>query len=255
MSLDSSVLPWLLSVVLLVVRLTVALALSPALASYGVPGTVRMAIVMALATLTFAGRPAVPEAEGWARDPSLLLVPVFAEALIGALLGFGVHVVLAAFAFAGRLLDLQIGFSIGSVFDPVTRTSANVLGSMMSLLGITLFFAMDAHIALVELVVRSVDLLPLGRMPEFDEPMRPLLAAGSLYALGLALAAPVVMALLLTDLAVGVASRNLAQVNVLLLAMSLKGIVGYVVLAASVLGWAPLARQGFSAMSAYLEGR
>jgi flagellar biosynthetic protein FliR len=131
-----------------------------------------------------------------------MLVPVLAELLIGVLLGLGVLVVLAALALAGRLIDVQIGFAIASVFDPVTRTSGNVLGSLVSLLGVTLFFVSDAHLQLVQLISRSIDLLPLGELPAFDDPMRPLLAAGSMFALGLALAAPVAVALLLTDAAI-----------------------------------------------------
>jgi flagellar biosynthesis protein FliR len=242
-------LPWILSVALLSVRLTMALALSPALTAYGVPAIVRAALILALAALSFVDRSPVSAAATWAQDPALLLNPVLAELFIGSLLGLGVQVVLAAFALAGRLMDVQIGFAIGSVFDPVTRTSSNVLGSMISLLGVTLFFVTDAHLVLAQLLSRSIDVLPLGEFPALVDPIRPLVAAGSIFTLGLALAAPVAMALLLTDLVVGVASRNLPQVNVLMLATPIKIIVGYFVLALSVVGWAPLVRQGFGRMA------
>ena len=248
-------LPWLVSVGLLTVRLTVALALSPALSAHGVPASARVALTVALAALTFAGRPPLPGAADWVADPVRLVLPLAAEVFVGALLGLGVQVVLAAFALAGRLLDVQIGFAIGSVFDPVTRTSDNVLGSTMSLLGVTLFFVTDAHLALVQLVSRSIDVLPLGQWPALNEPMRPLFAAGTMFLLGLALCAPVAIALVLTDIAVGVASRNLPQVNVLMLAMPVKIIVGYAVLSMAVIGWTPLVRQGFDQATTMLERR
>jgi flagellar biosynthesis protein FliR len=248
-------LPWIVSVALLTVRLTVAVALSPALSAYGTPATVRIALTLVLAALTFAYRAAVPAAAAWVADPALLVLPVLAEVFIGALLGLGVHVVLAALALAGRLMDVQVGFSIGSVFDPVTRTSSNVLGSMTGLLGVTLFFVSDAHLQLAQLVSQSVDVLPLGEMPTLNDPMRPILAAGSMFALGLAFAAPLAMALLLTDVAIGVASRNMPQINVLILAMPVKVIVGYGVLAFAVLGWAPLLSQGLARMADLLELR
>jgi flagellar biosynthetic protein FliR len=141
------------------------------------------------------------------------------------------------------------------VFDPVTRTGSNVLGSMVGLLGVTLFFVSDAHLQLVYLVSQSLDAFPLGRLPALHDPMRLLLATGSMFALGLALAAPVVMALLLTDVVVGVASRNMPQVNVLVLAMPIKVIVGYLVLAFSITGWTPLLQQGFGRMGGLLETR
>lgn len=247
-------LPWVLSVALLALRLTMAVALSPALSAYRVPAFVRIVLTVALAALAFAHRGPASASLAWSGDPARMVVPVLAETVIGALLGLGVHVVLAAFALAGRLLDVQIGFAIGSLFDPVTRTNANVLGSMISLLGVTLFFVSDAHLALAQLVASSIDVLPLGELPALNDPLRPLLAAGSMFTWGLALAAPVAIALLLVDLTVGVASRNLPQVNVLVLAIPIKVIVGFLVLALSVRGWSALVRQGFGRMADALGG-
>jgi flagellar biosynthetic protein FliR len=242
----ATLLPWAFSVMLLTVRLTMAVALSPALSSYGVPGMVRFALTVALALLTFAHRSAVPAAAGWLATPGAMIVPVLAEVFIGALLGLGVHVLLAALALAGRLMDVQIGFAIGSVFDPVTRTSSNVLGSLVSLLGVTIFVISNAHLRLAELVAGSIDLLPLGQMPALNDPMQPLLAAGSMFALGLAFAGPVALALLLTDVAIAVTSRNMPQLNVLVLAIPVKVIVGYLVLAVALTGWAPLMQQALA---------
>jgi flagellar biosynthesis protein FliR len=249
-----SLLPWALSVALLTVRLTVALALSPAFSAYGIPATVRMVLVFSLAALTFAYRPPAASAAAAALDPTTLLPAVLAEILIGALLGLGVHVVLAAFGLAGRLMDVQIGFGLGSVFDPVTRTVSNVLSTATTLLGVTLFVVSDAHLQLAELISQSIDALPLGMMPTFDDPMQPLFAAGEMFALGLALAAPVVAALLLTDVVIAVASRNMPQVNVLILAMPVKVIVGYAVLAISIAGWLPLVLQAFSRLTRFAGG-
>jgi flagellar biosynthetic protein FliR len=242
-------LPWLLSVGMLTVRLTVALAMSPALSAYGVPASVRVALTVALAGLTCAYRNPAPAAAAWVADPALLLMPVLAEMFIGALMGLAVQVVLAALALAGRLLDVQIGFAIGSVFDPVTGASSNVLGSIAGLLGVTLFVVSDAHLQLARLISQSIDVFPLGQLPPLNDPLQPLLAAGSMFALGLAFAAPLATALLLTDLAIGVASRNMPQINVLILAMPIKIIVGYFVLALSVRGWGPLVSQGFGRMT------
>lgn len=248
-------LPWVLSVALLTVRLTVALALSPAFTAYGIPAMVRIALVFALSALAFAQRSPASVAEAAADDPSLLLTAVLAELFIGALLGLGAHLVMAALALAGRLMDVQIGFAIGSVFDPVSRANSNVLGSIAALLGVTLFFVTDAHLQLAQLIAHSVEVLPLGAMPVLQEPMQPILAAGSMFSLGLALAAPVVVALLLTDVAIGVASRNMPQINVLILAMPIKVMVGYLVLALAVRGWGPLLQQGFGRVAHFSGAR
>jgi flagellar biosynthetic protein FliR len=240
---SATLLPWAFSVMLLTVRLSVAVALSPALSSFGVPAVVRIALTIALALLTFANRAPVPDAVDWLATPGAMIIPVLAEVFIGALLGLGVHVLLAAFSLAGRLMDVQIGFAIGSVFDPVSRASSNILGSLLSLIGVALFVISNAHLELARLVATSIDVLPLGAMPALDNPLQPLLAAGSMFALGLAFAGPVVVALLLTDVAIAVTSRNMPQLNVLVLAIPVKVIVAYLVLSIAVLGWGPLMQQ------------
>jgi len=250
---SATLLPWAFSVMLLTVRLSVAVALSPALSSYGVPAMVRVALTIALALLTFSHRAPLPAATGWLATPGTMIAPVLAEIFIGALLGLGVHVLLAAFALAGRLMDVQIGFAIGSVFDPVTRTSSNVLGSLMSLLGVVLFVTSNAHLELARLVASSIDLLPLGQMPALNDPMQPLLAAGSMFAFGLAFAGPVAVALLLTDVAIAVASRNMPQLNVLVLAIPVKVIVAYLVLSIAVVGWGPLMQHALGQTLRVLE--
>jgi len=250
---QNSLLPWAVSVALLTVRLTVAVSLSPAFSSYGLPATFRVLLTFVLAALAFSHRSPSPAAAAWALEPALLLKPVVVEVFIGALLGLGVHVVLGALALAGRLLDVQIGFAIGSVFDPVTGASSNVLGALTVLIGVTLFVLTGAHLQLAALLAQSIDAFPVGQLPALNDPMQLVLAAGSLFTLGLAFAAPVMVALLLTDLAIGVASRNMPQVNVLILAIPFKVIVGYLVLGLSVRGWAPLVEQGFSHVTAVVR--
>jgi len=237
--------PWLICVALLTVRLTIALALSPAITAFGVPASVRVALTVALAGLAYADRNPAPDAAGWAASPSSLIMPVMVEIFIGALLGLAVQVVLAALALAGRLMDVQVGFAIGSLFDPVSGTGSNVLGAMMGLLGATLFMASDAHLQLAGWLAQSIDVFPLGQPVTLNEPLRPLLGTGFLFTLGLTFAAPVVVALLITDLAMGVAARNMPQVNVLLLATPVKVIVAYTVLIFAVRGWGSLLGQGF----------
>lgn len=244
-----SALPWMLSVALLTVRLAVALALTPPLASFGTPAVVRMSIATALAALTFAQRAPAELATAASDNPAALPAAIAAEVFIGALLGLGVQLLFAALALAGRLMDVQVGIALGSIFDPVSRTQSNVLGTLTGLVGAALFFISDAHLQLAHLAARSLDVLPLGVVPSLDEPMQPLLAAGSMFTFGFALAAPVVMALLLTDAAIGVASRNMPQINVLVLAMPIKVIVGYFVLALAVVGWGPLLQRGFTCLS------
>ena len=243
--------PWLLSVLLLSVRITVAFGLSPALTAFGLPGVVRLVLVFVLSALTMSAAPQAPAITSGEQ----FIAAAACEVFIGMLLGLGVHVVLAAFAVAGRILDVQIGFGIGSVFDPVTRSSQNVMGSLMSLVGVTLFFVADAHLSLAAMLAASLKPFPIGRMPAFGDPMPLLSAAGGMFSLGLALAAPVAVALVLADVFIGIASRNMPQVNVLVLSIPLKVLIAYFVLAMSVRAWAPVTQRLFALVGDVLGAR
>jgi flagellar biosynthetic protein FliR len=234
---------WALSVLLITVRLAIALGLSPVFASYGIPAMARLALIVCLSAL-MAGTRDDPAVSATLLDaPGALLAAVGAEAVMGILLGLGVHVALAAFGIAGRLLDVQIGFGIGSVFDPITRASSNVLASLLSLLGLTLFVLSGAHMALVAMLAESLTVFPVGEFPRLENPLRIATAAGSMFGFGLALAAPVVVALLITDVVVGILSRNSPQMNALMLAIPVKVVVGLSVLILSVLTWEPVVQR------------
>ena len=101
----------------------------------------------------------------------------------------------------------------------------------------------------------SLEVFPLGRLPALADPLAVVAAAGAMFSFGLALAAPVAVALVLTDLFVGIASRNMPQINVLVLSIPLKVLISYFILALSVRGWAPIAERMFALVGDVLGAR
>jgi len=230
-------------------RLTGIMVVSPIFTAFGTPAFVRIALVLSLSLLAFARQSPAPEAVQWLAHPAGLLGPAAVEFGLGALMGLSTQLVLAGFAVAGRLMDVQIGFSMASIFDPLTKVRTNAMGALMNLVGVTLFVASDAHLELVRLVDWSIDAFPLGQIPALDDPMRPLLAARWMFLLGLTLAAPLALTLLLTDLILGVTSRNMPQMNVLMMSIPVKIVVGFTVLALAVRLWGGLVIHAFSQVS------
>jgi flagellar biosynthesis protein FliR len=241
-----SILVWLPSLLVLSARLVPVMVLSPALSSYGVPATVRIALTFMLAALALSGHALPAEAASWVRDPEKLLGVVIGELALGALIGLSVQIALAAFAVAGRVMDVQIGFGLASVFDPTTRSSSSVLGMLLSLVGVMLFIASGTHLELARLVSASLDVFPLGHVPALADPMRAMQAGGLMFSLGLSIAAPLVVTLLLVDIAMAVLSRTMPQLNVLMLGMPLKVGVGFLVLMGALPMAAALARDAFA---------
>lgn len=220
--------PWAANVLLLSARLAALFLMTPILYAVPLPGTVRVLLVIGLSAvmaLPFSGQ-AVP-----AQDLGSLLEAFVRELTVGATLGLGVLMAFAGFALAGRLIDVQVGFGMAQVFDPLTRTQVPVLTSIFSLAGVLLFFLLNGHHALLRGVAFSLERFPLGQPWPLAESAGPIVKqAAALFTLGFALAAPVVLCLLLVEFALGVVARNLPQINMFVLGIPIKILAGLLAL-------------------------
>lgn len=233
---------WVMSVMLLSVRIATLLLLTPILYAVSMPMTVRALVILGIAcvlALPFSAAGVVP-----LHDVGGLMQAVMREAAIGATLGLGVLVAFAGFMLAGQLIDVQAGFGMAQVFDPATRTRVPIVSATFGLLAAVFFFVVDGHHALLRGLAYSVERFPVGQGWEGASAAAPLVRqVTGLFTLGFALAAPVVLGLLLVEFALGVLSRNLPQMNALVLGLPVKIIVALFALAAWATGFAaPAAR-------------
>lgn len=220
---------WVVTVLLLSVRIAAVLFLTPVLYAAAMPPTVRVLIVLGLACVI-----AMPFGAGPAAEPQnigALAQAVLREAAVGGTLGLGILMAFAGFSVAGRLIDVQVGFGFAQVLDPLTRMQAPVLSATFGIFAAVLFFLLDGHHALMRGVAYSLERFPLGQGWNGAGAAEPLARqAAALFALGFALAAPVVLVLLLVEFALGVVSRNLPQMNMLVLGIPVKILAGMLAL-------------------------
>jgi flagellar biosynthesis protein FliR len=219
---------WLASMGLLTLRLGAFAVMTPPIGASTVPAIVRAAFMVTLAA-AFAGTVAPVETS----LPSLPILAAAAvrEVALGAVMALGLNIAFAIFNFGARLLDVQIGFGIGQVLDPMTKQPVPILGAAFGQLALVTFFAIDGHHALMRGVAISVERFP----PRADWLMTLSLAAvvrpvSELFSLGFTMVAPIVLCLLLAELGLGVIARSLPQINVLALGLPVKIITGLVAL-------------------------
>lgn len=229
---DASLL-WVQTAMLASVRLTLGLAMTPLFSAFGVPMLARLILTLALAGLVASATPAA--ALSAAQLSVSYLVPALGNELaLGLLLSVGVHAAFATFAIAGRLIDAQMGFTLGAVLDPVSKGHTAVMASGLNMLAIVLFFVSDAHHLLLAGFFRTFELLPIGHALTVAGWFPVAQGAGAMFALGFVVASPVVIALLLADVVVAVVSRNLPQMNVMFLSIPLKVLLGMAIMAVAV---------------------
>ncbi|MCJ0764554.1 flagellar biosynthetic protein FliR [Variovorax terrae] len=219
------------NLLLLSIRVATTLALTPVLYAISMPATARVVLILTLSVTLAAGMgPADPTAQV---RPELgsLTVAALRELALGATLGLGILLAFGAFAMAGQLLDIQIGFGVAQVFDPVSRRQASVLTSGFQQLGVLVFFLLNGHHALLRGLAYSAERFVPGRSWGLEAAVAVTVPqVGALFALGFALVAPVVFFILLTELALGVVARNLPQMNMFTMGIPVKILVGLVAL-------------------------
>jgi flagellar biosynthetic protein FliR len=226
---------WMTAVVLLSSRIGAMLLSTPIFSSADVPVRVRVLIVVGLSIALCAGLGLVPDAVGARRDELLALAlhplrlfrAAMTEAGLGVTMALAIHVAFSAFALAGGMLDVQLGFGLSQVFDPTSNSQAPVLTIAFNRIGVVVFFLLNGHHALMRAIAFSLERFPLGA-PWPVESLLPAMLGHlvALFGLCVALVAPIMFCILMAELVLGVLARNLPQVNMLTMGMPIKIVVG-----------------------------
>ena len=215
---------------LLLVRPGMVVMVAPALGGSYAPMHIKIALTVLLAA-TLAPSVAVPMA---ANDVSLTLL-VAREAVIGLALALAVRALISAAELAGHLSGFQIGFSYAATIDPVSGARNAVVTSLYGLLALLAFFAIDGHHEVLRALAVSYAKLPIGA-GHIDESI--LTSVRQMFALiftvGARLAAPIIVVLLIVELAVGLISRSAPALSFMVIGYPVRLIVGLAVLAMMV---------------------
>jgi flagellar biosynthesis protein FliR len=155
--------------------------------------------------------------DGWA-----FIGAVAFQALTGLALGFAVLIIFLVVQAAGELIDLQSGFAAAAMYDPFTNASSTPIGRIYQLMATAILFALNGHIALVRGFMTSFEAAPLSG-PRLDDLGRLLTEDLSRFLIAaIEIAAPVLAALFIADLVLGLVSRAAPQLNVMVIGFALK---------------------------------
>jgi flagellar biosynthetic protein FliR len=151
--------------------------------------------------------------------------------LVGAAIGFAIQIAFAAAELAGDLIGLQMGLSFASFIDPARNEETPIIGSFLGVLLMLLFFAVNGHLVLLAAVANSFAAVPVGIASLHWLAWRPLVDAGAMiFTAGLQIAMPVIAALILANLALGVLTRTAPQLNLFAVGFPVTLMVGMLVL-------------------------
>lgn len=218
---------WMVGLLWPAARILALLAAAPLFGHGAVPVRVKLGLGL---LLSLAIAPAVPTAIAPYSYAGILILAQ--QILIGLAMGFVIRIAFSAIELAGELAGITMGLSFASVFDPLAEHEATVTSQLFGWLALLIFVSSNLHLVVLATLADSFTLMPVTGLPMGSSTFRQVtLGAGSLFAVGLQLAMPIIAALLVTNLALGILTRAAPQLNLFGVGLPVTLAVGFLAIA------------------------
>lgn len=218
----------LTTIFLVAIRLGTILLLSPIEAIRLLPVHSRLLLVLILSILIVGNLNVSVEAH----DDISLGVSGLAELCNGLILSLSLYAAFGVFQIAGQLMDTQMGLNSLAIFNPADHSSEPLNGRLLTMLAVLFFFAIDGHLKLVQGLVLSFGIIAPGQLTILNG-FTPILKQCSLmFTLAIMIASPVVIGLLIIDIAGAILTRNMPQISTYFLTLPIKIMLGLLIFSA-----------------------
>ncbi|MFC5532469.1 flagellar biosynthetic protein FliR [Cohnella yongneupensis] len=186
------------------------------------------------------------------------ILAIFREVFAGLIIGYVTYLFFTIVQISGSLMDMQMGFGIANIVDPISGVSAPIIGNFKYMLMTLVFFSINGHHYLLKAIMSSYEWLPLdnklfkvyygGNITEFLTR-----TFADTFMLALQISAPIVVAMFLTDFGLALLTRSAPQYNVFVIGVPIKILVGLAMLILLLPGFGTLFQIIFDHMFAALE--
>ena len=234
---------WLAALMFPLARLLGLFSSAPVFSNRGVSVRVRLAIGMGVAIAVLPVMPPMPQVP----PGGGLGLAIFAQQIfIGIAIGFMMRIVFAAVDMAGALIGMQMGLSFAIFFDPDAGGQTAVLSDFLNLLATLIFLAINGHLLMIDLLVRSFEWLPVAT-DALDAGGWAFLARSGItvFAAGLLLSLPVIAVLLVANIALGVLTRAAPQLNLFAVGFPITLTAGFIGVLLIMSNFAPVLQSLF----------
>lgn len=219
---------------LALVRIVAMVGLMPVLGSNSVPRTARIGLALAFTACIFPTL--TPHTAKLPGDLFGYAGLALRELAVGLLAGWAFSMVFQVMEIAGAMIDLQAGFSMVELFDPTTGESTHLFGQFLGICATVSFMAGGGFSHLVGALAESFRTIPLAQVHLDAATTVPVAISmtGNAFYLGLQMAGPVLMALLMLSIVMAIVSRIMPGMNTWILAMPLQVVTACLVTAVSL---------------------
>jgi len=146
---------------------------------------------------------------------------------IGVAIGLIFTVVFQAFVIAGHLASMAMGLAMASMVDPATGVNTPIIGRYFTIIATLLFLLMNGHVLVFKAIVQSFETLPIGLHFFTQDSLKLIFNFGAqMFESGVAIALPLVTALLLVNISFGVIARAAPALNIFAVGFPVTLLVG-----------------------------
>ncbi len=203
---------WIAALLWPLTRILGMIAASPLFGNSSIPVSGKVSLGVMLALIMAPAIPAMPAADPMSMAGFLILLQ---ELLIGVAMGFAMRIVFAAVEMAGEVASLTMGLGFASFFDPMTKGRSSAVSQFLALIATMAFLSVNGHLVLLEALAESFVTMPVSATPiAAGAPWELARWGGKIFSAGLQISLPIVAALLITNVALGILTRAAPQLNI-----------------------------------------
>lgn len=224
---------WIISLLWPLTRVLGVMATAPIFSHNTIPNRIKLGIGIVFTMIIMPTLPPLPQFEIFSFQGLLILVQ---QLVIGLAIGFSMRLVFAAVDLAGQLIGMSMGLGFATFFDPQSQGQSTAVNQFLILLAMLIFLSLDGHLMIVTAMVNSFITMPIAIGGSGINPMKIALWGETIFSAGLLLALPVVAALLITNMALGILTRTAPQLNLFGIGFPITLSIGFLVLALALPG-------------------
>ena len=221
---------YLVGFVLVMLRISAFFVSSQILLPKPTPNIVKVIFIVSL-SYVITPLVSLDGIEGFIENNMIFIIVCINEVLTGLIFGFVTYMCFEAIKFAGALIDFQAGLSMMSMYDPTTGSNAALVEKLYSYLALTIVFVFDGHHIILKAIINTFNTIPLGKNVISQDSISSFLKIFiNFFEIGFRIALPIILVLLLTDIVLGIVSRTVPQLNVMILGTPVKLLITLVLI-------------------------
>ena len=212
-------------------RILALLYAAPPFSNASLPMRVRLILGLAI---TMAIAPGLERFQAIEPASGTGLLVMAEQMLIGYAMGFSLRLIFSAIDLAGTVFSMQMGLGFATSYDPMNTSQTPVVSELIGILALLIFLGIDGHLMTISTLAQSFRALPIGVLPGSASWANLANAVAIVFSAGLLLALPIVVALLITNTALGVLGRVAPQLNLIVIGFPITIALGFAALYVSL---------------------